>query len=125
MPISPRPPRGTKTSSSFPAFMGTSLSATLTAFVQPQCALFIPGRGRAYGPRRKENVARLDRHLTGRLFENKPSGRINRLKRAFDRLRGPRHANPCAKTGGEREPFGANRCETGACGPNIEPMRHR
>src|ERR1700726_4940589 len=89
-------------------------------------ALFLsPGRGRAYGPRRKENVARLDRHLPGRLFENKPSGRIDRLKRAFDRLRGPPHADPCAKTGGEREPFGADRFETGARGPNIEPMRHR
>src|ERR1700730_5582336 len=62
-------------------------------------ALFLsPGRGRAARPRRKENVARLDRHLTGRLLENKPSGRIDRLKRAFDRLRGPRHADPRAKT---------------------------
>jgi hypothetical protein len=66
-----------------------------------------PGRGRADWPRRKENVARLDRHLTGCLFENEPSGRIDRLKRALDRLRGPRHADPCAKTSREREPFGA------------------
>src|ERR1700675_5064174 len=75
-------------------------------------ALFLsPGRGRADRPRRKENVARLDRHLTRRLFENKPSGRIDRLNRACERLRGPRHADPRAKTGGEREPFGANRRE--------------
>src|ERR1700730_1727409 len=101
MPISPRPPRGTKTSSSFPAFMGTSLSATLTAFARLNAHFLSPGRVRAYGPRRKENVARLDRYLARRLLENKPSGRIDRLKRAFDRLRGPRHADPCAKTGGE------------------------
>jgi hypothetical protein len=82
--------------------------------------------GGSAGPSHKVIVIDERTHrLTGRLFENEPSGRIDRLKRAFERLRGPRHADPRAKTGGEREPFGANRFEAGARCPNIEPMRHR
>jgi hypothetical protein len=116
----------TRSSAHQPAREKLRHSDTSSRIVRPECALFLsPCRGRAGRPRRKENVARLDRHLTGRLLENKPSGRIDRLKRAFDRLQVPRHADPCAKTGGEREPFGADRFESGARGPNIEPMCHR
>ena len=73
--------------------------------------------------RTKKNVARLDHGRAGRLFENEPPVRIDRLKDAFKGLRRPRHADPGADTGGEREPFGADRFETLASRPNFEPMR--